>query len=144
MAVDEMKDTIKHSLEKQINQLNVEFEQLQISSIKNKESREKKFQEVYGFYKDLKTKIKKYNQLDKNSDLDQNLENKVGEAVRWYEAKLNDWNEKTLNRIQDRVDCTINAQEFIKNFTSEQVFNKYKATLARHENEFIEIIEGEI
>ena len=97
----------------------MEFEQLQISSIKNKESREKKFQEVYGFYKDLKTKIKKYNELDKNSDLDQNLENKVGEAVRWYEAKLNDWNEKTLNRIQDRVDCTINAQEFIKNFTSE-------------------------
>lgn len=118
----------------------MEFEQLQISSIKNKESREKKFQEVYELYKDLKTKIKKYQELDKHSELDHNLEDKVGEAVRWYEAKLNDWNEKVLNRIQDRVDCTINAQEFMKKFASQEAFNKYRATLAKHENEFMEIM----
>ena len=62
------------------------------------------------------------------------------EAVRWYETKLNDWNVKNVNRIQDLVDCTINAQEFMKNFTSEEVSNKYRATLAKYEIEFIQII----
>ena len=111
-----MKGSIKKSLEEEISKLNVAFEELQISSIKDKEYRKKKFDQVYASYKELKTKIDKYNELEKDSKLNETLAGKVGEAIRWYEAKAKDWKDVNLMKLQEKVDCTMNGQEFLERF----------------------------
>ena len=30
--------------------------------------------------------------------------------MKWYEAKTDEWKQKPLNRLQDRIDCTVYAQ----------------------------------
>ena len=70
IEIQRMKGDIKKSLQKEIEKVNVNFEELQISSIKDKDHRRKKFDDVDASYKEQKTKLHKYNELEKDSELD--------------------------------------------------------------------------
>ena len=65
-----MKDDLRKCLEKNIKNFNTDLGNLQISYIKDKESRKKRFDRTYEDYKDLKTRIDKYKELDQYSKLD--------------------------------------------------------------------------